>query len=451
MTVARTRWLTVLGAALLGVQPVAAQDLRFGGFVRLDRRISLVDPGRLADFYHVFRPELSASFEGQAEVVVSLDARFYGLKARSAEELARANRHVRSSVTLWEAFARISGFVVSPLDLTVGKQRILWGAADGLNPTDRFNAYDLSDLTDFTARVPVWAVRGEYYATADWRIEAVWTPTAHRPILSPGMDDLVGGAGHGAPPGPATSRTGHFETPSFGLRNSQYGFKVAGGAAGLDFSASYFDGFDGIPAVRRVTFLSPEASGSTPTYDAHVWSMLPRIRVLGADVAAEWRGVGLWAEGGIVLPDGVEIVTDVVTGSDSLRERGMAIEGKAYATWTVGGDYRFRGGWYLNLQWAHGLFLDRGAGQLHDYLIGKLERRLLRETVTVSLQGDVEVVQWSNWSDHAGYGVYPKVVYSPVDNVDLSVGGLLAGGRGDALFGHFGDLNQVYLRVEVSF
>jgi hypothetical protein len=64
---------------------------------------------------------------------------------------------------------------------------------------------------------------------------------------------------------------------------------------------------------------------------------------------------------------------------------------------------------------------------LHDYLIGKLEHRRLREAVTVSLEGVVEVAQWSDWSDRMGYGVYPEVVYAPVDNIDVSLGALFVG------------------------
>ncbi|HSH75136.1 MAG TPA: DUF1302 family protein [Longimicrobiales bacterium] len=443
--------LAAVGAALLGVQPAAAQDLRFGGFVRLDRRITLADSVRFADFYSVFRPELSASFEGRAEIVMSLDMRFHDFPdAQSTTELEDADRHFPNSVTVWEAFAHVPEFLVEPLDLTVGKQRIQWGTADGLSPTDRFNAYDLSDLTDFTARLPVWAVRVEYYATPGWKIEGVWTPTAHGPLLPRGMEGLFA-AGVGSVSGSVRSWQRHFEPPSRAFRNSQLGLKVAGRVTGVDLSVSYFRGPDAVPAIRKVAFMSPDTSASAPTFDAHVWSVLPHSQVLGADVATEWRGVGIWAEGAVVFPEEIVVVTDVITRSDSVRDRVTATEERPYATWTIGGDYRFHGGWYLNLQWAHGIFLERGAGQLHDYLTGKLQYRLLRETVRVSLEGVVEVAQWSEWSDHAGYAMYPQIEYLPVDNLAVAVGGLFAGGRGGALFGRLEDVDQLYLRVKASF
>jgi hypothetical protein len=444
-------WLAAVGAALLGVQPTAAQELRFGGFVRLDRRITLADSVRFADFFSVFRPEFSASFEERAEVVMSLDMRFHGFPdARSNTELQDAGRHFPNSVTVWEAFAHVPEFLVEPLDLTIGKQRIQWGTADGLNPTDRFNAYDLSDLTDFTARLPVWAVRVEYYATPGWKLEGVWTPTAHGPLLPREMEDLFA-AGVGSPSGSIRSWQGHFEPPSRAFRNSQLGLKGAGRLTGLDVAVSYFRGHDAVPAMRRVAFMSPDTSVSAPTFDAHAWSVLPHSQALGADVATEWRGIGLWAEGALVFPEEIVLVTDMISESDSVRNRVTTTEEEPYATWTAGGDYRFHGGWYLNLQWAHGIFLERGRGQLHDYLIGKLQYRLLREMVQVSLEGVVEVAQWSEWSDHTGYAMYPQIEYSPVDGLDVALGGLFAGGGDGALFGRLGTVDQLYLRVRASF
>jgi hypothetical protein len=93
-----------------------------------------------------------------------------------------------------------------------------------------------------------------------------------------------------------------------------------------------------------------------------------------------------WGEGAVVFPEEIDVVTDVVANGDSLQDRVVLLDDRPYATWTLGGDYMFPSGWYLNLQWAHGLFLERGAGQLHNYLLSKLERQLFRETVTLTLK-----------------------------------------------------------------
>lgn len=426
-----------------------AQQVRLGGFVRLDRRFTLADSVRIADFYNVFRPELTASFDGQADVVVSLDMRFNDFTGvRSTDELQQPDRHFPNSLTVWEAFARLSGFLVEPLDLTIGKQRIQWGTADGLNPTDRLNAYDLSDITDFTARLPTWALRAEYWATDAWRVDATWTPTAHGPLLPVGMDGMLTSSGVPGPPGSVTSWQLHFDALPGDFADSQYGFRVAGTVAALDVSLSWFDGSDGVPIAERIRFAVPDTAVQQPAFEAHAWSALPRLRVLGADVATEWRGIGLWGEGAIAFPDDQETVTEVVTPSDSVSGRVDALDGTPYATWTVGGDYTFPGGWYVNLQWAHGIFLEQVADRLHDYLVTRFERGLSRETVSLEVKAAVEL---PGGSDHPGWGIFPEVVYSPVDNIDVSLGGFFGGGGAGTLFGRWSDAGQAFLRVTASF
>jgi hypothetical protein len=47
--------------------------------------------------------------------------------------------------------------------------------------------------------------------------------------------------------------------------------------------------------------------------------------------------------------------------------------------------------------------------------------------------------------------VYPEFEYSPVDNIDVSIGGLWASGRDDTLFGRLDFADQLYLKVNASF
>ncbi len=53
------------------------------------------------------------------------------------------------------------------------------------------------------------------------------------------------------------------------------------------------------------------------------------------------------------------------------------------------------------------------------------------------------MANWSDWSDHLRLGVFPEVVYAPIENVDVSLGAFIVGGRGTTLFGRWGDADQV--------
>ena len=125
--------------------------------------------------------------------------------------------------------------------------------------------------------------------------------------------------------------------------------------------------------------------------------------------------------------------------------------GRPYATWTVGGDYTARGGAYLNLQWAHGLFFERGEENLHDYLLARYERRLNRDAVTLALEAAAEVAEWSEVSKEWGYGFFPTVTYRPADNTEVSLGAFSVGGRGQSVFRRWSGADQVYARVRVEF
>jgi len=423
-----------------------------GGFLRLDRRFALSkDSATITDFYNRFRPELSVGVDPQLYIFVSLDLRFYDFAtAASTTDLEDPERHFPTSMTLWEAYVRLSDFLVDGLDLTVGKQRIQWGTADELNPTDQLNAYDFSDLTDFTARIPTWAARFEYYL-GEYRLEAVWLPTVHPPLLPRGGGSLfAGGEAATTADGATIALEDHLEFPSRRLANSGFAVKLSGYAAGFDYSLSYFDGFDGLPVPRRVE-LAPRQGASASGLAGDMWLTFAKSRTIGADFATEKGGVGIWGEGAVVFPQEVPLVTVVRSGTDSTVETGVALEGRPYFKSTVGLDYTFPGGWYGNAQWVHGLFLERGAGNLHDYLAGRLEKKLLREELRITVGGVLEIARWSEISGNFGYGVFPEVIYSPLDNFEMVAGAFLVEGRGESQFGAWDTADQMYLRVNVNF
>ena len=435
-----------LAVAATAVTPAQAQEVRLGGLLRLERRVAIADSVRFIDFHNLFRPSLSVDFGGRTVLESSFDVRFYDLSnVTYGDGLDDSEQHFPTNITLWEAYVRLSGVLHKSLDLTVGKQRTAWGTADGLNPTDRFDGRDISDPVDFTARVPTWGIRGEYYLTDRWWIDAAWTPTAHGPILPKGFDGLFGTGGLEGLAGSVTEVDQRFEPPGGRLSDGQFGARVRGVAWGLDVSASYFDGFDGLPVIRGIVL---EDSGSSGGTAALVFSGLPRFRVLGGDLAGERFGIGFWAEGAVVFPERVEVSPVGVAGTTASI---VTLDDRPYATWTAGADHTFSKGVYLNLQWAHGLFFERNSDELHDYLMMRLDRSFLRDKVTVALEGAAEFAQWTSPRESFGYAVFPKVDYRPGDGVTLSLGGILAGGRGESTLSLWSKADQLYLRASAVF
>lgn len=451
------RGLLVLGLVFLPLTPiptVLAQSTHVGGFVSLDRRFEIGgDSVTVADFYNRFRPELSVSPAQDAYLFASLDVRSYDFpRVESGSDLENPERHTPTRVTLWEGYVQLWDFLVDGLDVRVGRQRIQWGTADKLNPTDLLNAYDFSDLVDFTARVPTWAARAEYYVR-DLALTAVWSPTVHAPLMPRGGGAalFLGGSAATTDEVNLASLDVRLRHPSRRVADGLYALKLAGGAGGVDYSVSYVSGYDGVPFLERLELRSAEATSAADGFDGRMTLGFTRARTVGADLATELKGIGLWGEAALVFPRSEERVVATTVGSSTTEERQVALDDRAYLKFTVGLDYTYPGGWYANAQWAHGLFFERGSDALHDYFFGRVERGFLQDEVKAALGGAMEVASWAGISDNLGFGAFPEITYSPADNVELTVGAFVVGGREGSLFGAWDSADQIYSRVKVSF
>ena len=75
-----------------------------------------------------------------------------------------------------EAYVQLFGFLTKNLDVTIGRQRIVWGTADKLNPTDNLNPLDLEDILDFGRRRGSDAINMNYYINNDFSLQGVFIP-----------------------------------------------------------------------------------------------------------------------------------------------------------------------------------------------------------------------------------------------------------------------------------
>ncbi|NOX89261.1 MAG: hypothetical protein GXO77_09545 [Calditrichaeota bacterium] len=409
------------------------QQLRPGGFLQLDKRFNVGgDSIGIADFYNRFRMELGGTLNDQLYFFSSVDIRFYDLpRVSDLKQLENLNQQYPTDLSLWEAYIDVYGFLMKNLDLRIGKQRISWGTADKLNPTDNLNPDDFSDLVNFAEKIPTWAIKGDYYL-GNFTLTGIWIPSL-TPILLPrfGAQLFLGN------PAPALRDT--LALPSPGLKHSMFAFKVSGNLGTWDYSLSYFNGYDDIPVLYRFSIGNPVG--------ANLYMKFPKMQVIGADFATELAGIGFWGEGALFFPGKVFLKT--VIGNTA--ESSVALDDKPYFKFTIGGDYTFPRGWYFNIQWMHGFFTERGNDFLHDYFIGKLDKNLFNNDVKVSIGGALEIGSWNDISATYGYGIFPELVYQAIDNMELALGAFVAEGKKQALFGAWKNSDQVYLRMKVNF
>jgi len=160
-------------------------------------------------------------------------------------------------------------FSAGDADFRVGKQIIVWGRADQLNPTDnltpRDNTLYVPDIDD--QRYGAMALKSTYNFSAV-SLTGIWLPKFHpSQVPLPVMPGITF-----AETAPAADE--------FALKLEQTGHAV-------DWSVSYFRGFDQNPDIS-IAAASP--AGTVLALQHH------RIRVLGADAAATAGRFGLRAE-----------------------------------------------------------------------------------------------------------------------------------------------------------
>ncbi|MEK7406701.1 MAG: hypothetical protein AAB225_16615 [Acidobacteriota bacterium] len=165
-----------------------------------------------------------------------------------------------------------------PVTLELGKQFIRWGKADILNPTDRFAPRDFLDVVD-NDFLAVTAARLNLGVQTN-TVELVWAPR-----FTPSRTPLLDQRWVALPAGVAVRDAGARLPggPQFGARWNHVG-------AGLEYSLSFYEGFNHLPVLALYLDLHPR------TWYLAVERSYPRLRMYGADAALPLRHVTLKGE-----------------------------------------------------------------------------------------------------------------------------------------------------------
>ncbi len=423
------------------------------GFVKLDKRFLTSDSEvPMVDFYSKARLELKTWPTDNLLVVVSGEVRFYSLSGvSSSSDLSDPNKQMPFDAFPWEIYFKAHDLFAPGIDFSFGKQRITWGAADKLNPTDNLNPDDFTDIFDWGAKIPSTAAVLSYTFPNDWSLAAIWLPSV-RPVLLPRAGGLDLGGGQDLTPllggAQVVEQEDHIDTGPFDLKHSMQAVKFSGSVLDIDFSLSYLHGYDDLPVPTELTITPVDAT----SVSLSTTSSFMEQHVIGADFAGELFSVGYWAEVGVFIPEGatMQITAPGPTG-DPVTQEQVAVEDEVYVKYTAGLDYTFSCGFYVNVQYMHGFFVERSRDELNDYLLARLEWKFLEDKFKLALGGGGMISDWDNVKEAHGYVVMPEFSYRPFDNLELAVGAFLLDGEGDGLFSALDDQDQVYVKAVASF
>lgn len=157
-------------------------------------------------------------------------------------------------------------------DVRIGKQVIVWGRADGINPTDNITPSDYIALLPFEddRRFGAYAFRYDYYTTSNYSLSAVVKPvfeSSKIPNFFDGMEI------------PEDKPSTGISRPELGLRLNREGGKY-------DWSVSYYKGHRLIPSIA--VKMHDGAAGTVLHYDS--------INVFGFDFASNYNVYGFRGE-----------------------------------------------------------------------------------------------------------------------------------------------------------
>lgn len=312
------------------------------------------------------------------------------------------------------------------VDLRVGKQIIVWGKADKINPTDNLSPRDYTLLApeDDDQRLGAYAAKATYNFN-DWSLTGVWLPE-FRPNVLP---------------------TPHVSGVSFSEKIPQGrggGIKVEQSGNAIDWSASYYNGFDLNPDL---SVGSVSANGLNLSLDHH------RVSVFGADAATVVGRYALRAEAAYTYTE----------DSDGLNP----FVKNPHLHLVAGGDRTFLEYLNINLQYyvryvSH--YQDptavsdpalRTVAIQEAVLSNQFDRfqhgmsfRVSNKWMNETLEGEIAGITSFTRRD---FVLKPKLIYSINDSWKGSLGANLFRGEDNSFYGRLKDNSSVFMEAKYSF
>jgi hypothetical protein len=342
----------------------------------------------------------------------------------------RANSHEQVddqwSLNYWDrtvlrprlSMRRLSATIArGPITIDLGKQFVRWGAADIVNPTDRFAPQDFLNVVnpEFLA---ITAARG-VVQLGGHAFEAVWTPRL-TPSRLPLIDQrwtVVPAEAQGIP------LTQSAVYPS----GVQTGVRWRHIADRLEYSLSFFDGFNNLPDVVPRIQVSPQPPFAPSAIE--VTGVYPPIRTYGGDMALPLRSVTVKAEAAYVS-----------SSSEATAEYGLYV----LQLERQSGEWLFIGGYAgetVTRQGSTASFSpERGVSRS---ILGRVSRNV-GVNRTLAIEGAVH---------QNGHGAYGKVQYSQAygQHWRATATAVALGGQSDDFFGQYRHNSHVVLGARYSF
>jgi hypothetical protein len=422
--------------------------IEWSGYLQIDNRIRTKDWSYSSQEYRLslqtdYKPNDNIHFSSE------LWLRSIGFPdIKTSNDLRNNQKITPAALDLREAYVDLYGLVNRNLDLRIGRQRIAWGVADKLNPTDNLNPNDLEDILDFGRHLASNGIKASYYIK-DLSLSGVFIPVSTPAVLPQGdwanaftpTISLAQGFSY-------RNITDTIIMPDHTLKQSSiYGARLAGSLLNYDFSLSYVYTRYDLPILNRMTFIP---TSNPPEVDLQYQLVFPRTNIIGFDLAGAIKDIGIWAEAAMYLPEKTTLTTDLSLLGMGTQDT-ILLE-KPYLRYIIGLDYTFKNGIYINGQYLRGFVHERGNENLEDYFTFAMEWKFLQDKIKLSpLNSAIEIKNWQDIKHNYAVALSPEISYNPFSGAELSIGFRWLQGSNTTTFGRAQDNDELYLKVKYCF
>lgn len=322
--------------------------------------------------------------------------------------------------------------------LTIGKQQVVWGKADGLKVLDVVNPQSFREfiLEDFEkSRIPLWSVNYEWQVNDDANIQFLWMPDQTVSALPDS------GAAYAfttprfvpsAPPGIAVE-INSINRPSKILADSDVGLRWSAFLGGWDLTLNYLYHYDDLPVFYRrlsMTSVGPKVF-IDPEYK--------RSHLLGGTFSNAFGDLTIRGELG--YSSAKYFLTNDTSDLDGVVESDAL-------SYVLGFDWFGFSETLLSVQLFQSAVLESPTGITRPDLDTTLSFLAEKEFLNDTLKAEVLILQ--NLNDGDGL-IRPKITYEWKDDLKTWIGVDIFYGDKNGLFGQFDSNDRVILGMEIGF
>jgi hypothetical protein len=229
--------------------------------------------------------------------------------------------------------------------------------------------------------------------------------------------------------------------PESEIASSMFALKLERNILNYDMSLSYYSGRDSLPLTKKITLTLADAT----TMDVNVQMVYPTYQVIGYDLAGSIKDVGIWLEIAYFIPEKIE--QETISPAGATKEE---ILKEPYTKYAIGSDYTFKNGTYINTQFAHGYFDERGK-DLTNLLMASIEKKVFTDKLKLALALGGQIDFDNKDSIIPSSLIFPYLIYYSTDATEIQLGCYLIDGKEESKFGPLRNNDEIYLKFKFSF